>query len=69
MKFEHKDQEFRPVVITLETQDEVDVLHALTGETGGGFANDLLWKLYNKLDSLSSSKGSEYWTGGLIVKK
>lgn len=65
MKFEKERPEFRPVTITLETQEEVDVLHALTGVAGGSMADDFLYKLYRALDEMSDSKASDYWKGGL----
>ena len=65
MKFEKAKPEFQPVTITLETQEEVDVLHALVGVAGGSMANDFLWKLYRALDGMSDSKRSDYWTGSL----
>jgi hypothetical protein len=69
MKFERKDADFRPVVITLESQEEVDVLHALLAMAGGGYANDFSYRLYEKLDAISLSAPNEYWTGNLYVKK
>lgn len=67
MKVEKKGPEFRPVVITLETQEELDVLHALVALGGGGYADRFLYKLYNELDKYSSSKPTNYWKGMLTT--
>lgn len=69
MKFEQEKPKFRPVVITLETQEEADVLHALLGVAGGDCGDDLIWKLYSALGNVSDSRHQTYWTGGLQVKK
>lgn len=68
MKFEESKPEFRPVMITLETQEEVDLLHALVGLAGGPHANGLTYSLYQELDKLSDSNASDYWTGRLYTK-
>lgn len=68
MKFEKSAPEFRPVMITLETQEEVDLLHALVGHAGGSYAKGLTYSLYQELDKLSDSKASDYWTGRLYTK-
>lgn len=69
MKFEQKDPEFSPVVITLETQEEVDVLHALLAVAGGDYADDFSYRLYDKLGAISLSRPNDYWTGSLKAKK
>lgn len=65
MKFEKAKPQFQPVTITLETQEEADVLHALAGAAGGNMAGDFLFKLYNALGGVSDSMPSDYWTGYL----
>jgi hypothetical protein len=69
MKFEQVGPEFRPVTITLEAQEEVDVLYALLGAASGSYANDLTWKLYSAMGHLSDARHQSYWTGSLLVKK
>lgn len=56
-------REFAPVTITLESQDEIDLLHALLGGADGNYANDFLYRLYDKLHGASISKFEQYWTG------
>jgi hypothetical protein len=68
MKYEKKEAEFRPVTITLETQEEVDVLHSLVGVAGGGFANGFLYKLYDALSKDSISVPRDYWSGQLTPR-
>ena len=42
MKVERKNKGFEPVVITLESQEEVDVLYTLTGDVKGlGYVRDI----------------------------
>jgi hypothetical protein len=69
MKFEQVGPEFRPVTITLETQEEVVVLYALLGAAAGNHANNFTWKLYSAMGHLSNARFQSYWTGGLQVKK
>lgn len=69
MKFEKAEPGFQPVTITLETQEEADVLHALVGAAGGSMADNFLYKLYNSLSEVSDSGRSEYWSGGLYYRK
>jgi hypothetical protein len=69
VKVENVEPDFRPVVITLETQAEIDVLHALVALAGGNYAEGFTYKLYKELDKRSDSGPIDYWTGALGVKK
>lgn len=59
MKIETKKQEFQPVVITLETQDEVDQMFALANFNKFNSLADITSKLI-QLDEAPSNVG-RYW--------
>lgn len=63
------EPQFRPIRITLETQEETDVLHALLGLAAGNYADDFTYKLYERLGDASDSIHQDYWTGTIYVKK
>ncbi len=68
MKFTQEINKFRPAIITLETQEEVDVLHALVGGAPGRHADGVLYKLYRDLSKISDSESGDYWEGRLFSK-
>lgn len=50
MKFEQQGPEFRPIVITLETEEEAKVLKNLVGMTNGIDGGSVCYKLWEALD-------------------
>lgn len=55
MKFQTEDPQFRPVVITLESQDEVDWMAAVLGRVvSSHLLNDFNFNLYNRLNGVAS---------------
>lgn len=67
MKIERAESKFEPVVITLETQEEVDILKDLVGRIiNGGVARDFTSQIYDKLDDgLSNVETDKYFKGTL----
>lgn len=65
MKIE-KSGAFQPITITLESQDEVDLLLAVTGQVGGNFEDDMMYKLYRKLGGGERAGVSKYTTHGSL---
>ena len=70
MKIEQRET-FTPVVITLETLEEVRVLQGVVAKVGGTEANDLMNKLYTSLDTVTDGDYTRYkrnpFTGGGLV--
>lgn len=56
MKIEDTSKAFQPIIITIETQEEADVLAAAIARLSGDDPGGNLYKLYCAL----SRKGSEY---------
>ncbi len=50
MKIEDKSKGFQPIVITIETQEEADVLAAAIGGLSGDDSNGTLFKFYRALN-------------------
>lgn len=68
MKCEQASTEFQPVTITLESQEEVDVLHSLLGLASGVSTEGFPFKLYTALGLYSRSRAKEYWSGTLMLE-
>ena len=74
MKVERKESKFEPVVITLESQLEVDVLHELCASvepTGLSEVSDLIEILFDKLSGYTNQDILEdhYFTGIIEVNE
>lgn len=64
MKIEKAESKFEPVVITLESQEEVDILKDLTGRIiNSGVGRNFTSTVYEKLDELSSVETDTYFKG------
>lgn len=65
---QQSEPKFIPVVITLETQEEVDILSCLSGViTGTGKARKVTDKLYAELSYYKSSTHIDYFEGELTI--
>ena len=63
------EPKFIPVVITLESQEEVDILHNLSGSISGtGKARRVTDRLYAELSYYSSSTHIDHFEGKLTVR-
>lgn len=61
MKVERQGSSFQPVVITLESQEEVDVLHELCGSvTGDGLARKITNDFYRQLGEYTLFSGGYF---------
>lgn len=49
MRIEKQKPDFNPVTIVIETQEEADLLLAITARTGGNHANDMMFKIFTAL--------------------
>ena len=66
---QQSEPKFIPVVITLETQEEVDILYDLVGRVNGsGAARKLAGNLYYTLKELTDIYAGKYFDGGLTSK-
>jgi hypothetical protein len=60
MKIERAESKFEPVVITLESQEEVDILFELTSHVGGsGPVRAIVNQLWTMLENSASVTGLE----------
>ena len=60
MKVERKGENFEPITITLETNEEAELMTAIFGEScGSELVNDLCGNLYHKLYNLGFT-GKEF---------
>ena len=68
MKIERAESKFEPVVITLESQEEVEVLRNLTGKVEGlGAARQITNKIYYGLEPFSESR-KEFFKDNISVR-
>lgn len=67
MKFK-QERGFNPIVITLETEEERDVLYSLLSKTPGSFAGDMIFDMWSALQDVGAVR-KELWTGRLIAKE
>ena len=66
---QQSEPKFIPVVITLETQEEVDVLHNLSGSISGtGKIRKVTDRLYAELSYYASSTHIDHFEGKLTVR-
>lgn len=65
---QQSDPKFIPVVITLETQEEVDIIHTMAGRiAGAGKVRKVVDTLYESLYAHKSSEYHEYFEGTLTI--
>lgn len=65
MKFERSEQ-FAPITITLESEEERDVLYTLLMKAPGEYADDMVYKLWGLLRD-AGAQNKRLWTGRLRV--
>ena len=66
MKIERAESKFEPVVITLESQEDVDILKDLVGRiVNSGAGRNFTSTIYDKLDQISNVKPDTYFKGTL----
>lgn len=64
MKIERAESKFQPVVITLESQEEVDILKDLVGRIiNSGAGRNFTSAVFEKLDEVSSVITDTYFEG------
>lgn len=65
---QQSEPKFIPVVITLETQEEVDIIHSLSGQVSGtGKPRKTTDSLYSALSPYASSSHKDYFEGALTI--
>lgn len=63
------EPKFIPVVITLETQEEVDIIHNLSGQISGtGKPRKTTDMMYSALTPYASPSHKDYFEGSLTVR-
>lgn len=69
MKIERAESKFQPVVITLESQEEVDILYCLTGSVyGNGSTRIFTDKVYYGLEPFVKS-GEELFKDQITIRE
>jgi len=65
---QQSEPKFIPVVITLETQEEVDIIHTVAGRIAGvGKVRKVVDTLYHSLHAHKSNEYHEYFEGTLTI--
>lgn len=71
MKIERKEASFQPITITLESQEEVDVISSVFGKIGGRgkVRTEIIDKLYYAIESHATPNSDDrYFEGELFLK-